>query len=265
VYEALKDRIFVWQSIFTKMNRMRYRCLVVDDSLLERDKLQILLEQTGLVDIIASCADGMEAWKILSATRVDIVFSDISMPLLSGLDLVKSLQQQPVFVFVSSHTEYAAESFDLDIADFIVKPVQFNRLLKAVTKAIQRIPVVPDQSPTASPADDYLLIRADEKLNRILIRDIIYIQSAGNFCKVFTIDGMCYLTLVNLKNFMAQLNAGPIAQVHRQYAVNRNFVISLDTVFVTLGKDIQIPVSAQYRDRFIHSLSAQVIVRTPSV
>jgi YesN/AraC family two-component response regulator len=116
-----------------------YKCLIAEDNLLDRDGIALHLSKIDNLSIEAVCSNGLEAAAILQQKEIDIVFSDIDMPGLSGIALIQSLKQPPVFIFISAYPEYAAESYNLDVIDFIVKPVGSNRLMKAVNKAIEYI------------------------------------------------------------------------------------------------------------------------------
>ena len=118
---------------------MKYKCIIVEDNILERDALELKLKKIENLSIQAVLADGLEAVSVLKTQPVDIVFSDIDMPDLSGIELLKSLKHPPVFIFISAHSHHAAESFELDVIDYIVKPVKMERLIKAVDKAIEYI------------------------------------------------------------------------------------------------------------------------------
>src|SRR4051812_5011321 len=118
---------------------IKYKVLIADDNMLERDALEMHLSKMQQLTIASVCEDGLEAQRALANEYFDIVFSDIEMPELSGFGLLKTLKKAPVFVFISAHGEFAVESYNLDVIDFIVKPVSFERLLKAVNKAIEYI------------------------------------------------------------------------------------------------------------------------------
>jgi DNA-binding LytR/AlgR family response regulator len=244
---------------------MKYRCLIADDSMLERDKLQMMLDETGLVTVTATCEDGEEAYRALINEPVDIVFCDINMPRMNGFELFRSLREQPVFIFISSHAEHAAEGFNLDVTDFILKPVQFGRLIRSVNKAIDRIHLKKAETRTPASGQDngYFLFRADDKLVRLHIREVACIESAGNFSKIHTAEGNSYLTLVNLRNLTAQLPPNSMMRVHRQFLVNPAHIKSIDTNLITLAGEYRIPLLAQYRQALIDSACGRVIVRSP--
>ena len=115
----------------------KYKCLIIDDSMMERDIMEMLISKVGRLEITAIAENGLEAQQILTSQEIDIVFSDIDMPELSGIDLLKSLKKAPVFIFVSAHPEYAIDGYNHDVIDFIVKPVSLDRVLRSANKAIE--------------------------------------------------------------------------------------------------------------------------------
>lgn len=236
--------------------------------MLERDVLQMLLEQTGMVEITAVCKDGLEAYRILSSEEVDIVFTDVDMPHLNGLELVKSLKQQPVFVFISAHAEYALDGYELDVADFILKPVQMERLLRALEKAkafvaLKKSEEGQENTPVQQIEGDHVFIRTSEGLVRLLLADITHVESMGNFSRVYTISGDNYLTLVSLKSLAAQLPAESLLRVHRQYLVNIRQVSYIDAASVKVGGTYTIPLGSPYRQELMDRVASRTIQRHP--
>jgi len=116
-----------------------YNCLIVDDNEIERDAITMHINKIPSLNIVSICKDGIEAIDVINNKQIDIIFSDIDMPELSGTALLKTLKNKPVFIFITSYNQYAAESFDLDAIDFVVKPATFERLLKSANKAIEYI------------------------------------------------------------------------------------------------------------------------------
>lgn len=250
-----------------KIPGVKYKCVIADDNMLERDLLQLLLDRTGMAEIVAVCRDGMEAYQAINSNEVDIVFTDVDMPLLNGLELVKSLKQQPVFVFISAHAEYALDGYDLDVADFIMKPVQMERLLRAFDKA--KAFVLLKKSETRHPQvhevrGEQFFIRASEGLVQLQLADITHMESMGNFSKIYTVQGDCHLTLVSLKSLSAQLPAEWMVRVHRQYIINIRQITSIDAASVKVGSGHSIPLGSPYRQELMDKVAAKTILRNPN-
>lgn len=247
-----------------------YNCLIVDDNYIERDILTLHLSQIPHIHIVAACSDGISASEILLKQQVDIVFSDIEMPGLSGIGLLKSLKQVPVFIFVSAHAEYAAESFNLDVIDYIVKPATFERVLKAVNKATEYLDIK-HQTPVTTEEDGFLtvapetigmrtspeehfFIRDTSGYTKIDIADVMYIESMGSFSKIYTSGNKSHIALVNLKHIEKQVSFNVFRRVHKQYIVNLMHIRSVLNTSITLTNGQSIPLSASYRQQIQESV-----------
>ncbi|QPH40732.1 LytR/AlgR family response regulator transcription factor [Pedobacter endophyticus] len=237
---------------------MIYSCLIVDDNEIERDVVEMHLKKIPSLNIVAICSNGVEASQILSNTPIDIVFSDIDMPDLSGMELLKTLKNHPQFVFITSFSEYAAESFNLDAIDFIVKPASFKRILKAVNKAIEYIELKKgiakepiEEKPIAKePDSDFFYFRETKGISKLRYDDVIYIESMGDFSKIFT-NSDKHIILVSLKNLEKQLPELLFSRVHKQYIINNNHIVTLTNHEVHLVNDFIVPISAANRQELL--------------
>eukprot|EP01012_Entosiphon_sulcatum_P008601 TRINITY_DN14720_c0_g1_i1.p1 TRINITY_DN14720_c0_g1~~TRINITY_DN14720_c0_g1_i1.p1 ORF type:complete len:252 (+),score=23.89 TRINITY_DN14720_c0_g1_i1:138-893(+) len=248
---------------------MIYSCIIVDDNEIERDAIEMHLKKIPSLNIVAVCGNGIEASQILSATPVDIVYSDIDMPELSGMELLKSLKKQPLFIFITSFTEYAAESFNLDALDFIVKPATFERILKATNKAIEYIELKklvgkePQQvaNSTNEDGDDHFFFRETKGISKLKYDDVIYIESMGDFSKLFTQSDK-HVVLVSLKNLEKQLPSKIFSRVHKQYILNINHITTLTNHEVHLTHNFIVPISSSNRQELLEkSIDKKILSR----
>lgn len=242
---------------------MKYHCLIIEDNLLERDALEMKVKKIDGLVLKASLADGLEAIPILKKEHIDIVFSDIDMPELSGIELLKSLKYPPVFIFISSYPEHAAESFELDVIDYIVKPVKMERLIKAVEKAIEYIKakasmhrgVQPKSTAPASPCDfvrsidaqQFFFIKENNIHSKVYMGDVLSIESMGDFSKIYTVQQKTHLVLIGLKSLEKQLPTDIFLRVHKQYIVNILHIKTISAVDIRLSNNTLIPVSIAYK------------------
>lgn len=255
---------------------MKYNCLIADDNILERDLVALYLDKIDGFNLVAACESGIEAAAVLANERVDVVFSDIDMPDLSGISLLKGLLQPPVFVFITSYTEYAVESFALDVVDFIVKPVTFERFYRAANKAAEYVELKKllrekqleeafrEQRPpdVTSDGDDHFFIRQVHGVTRLRYADVQYIESMGDFSKIYTRCGGEWITLVNLKNLTAGLPEKIFKRIHRQFTVNLNHIVNITSSSVTLTNEITLPVRGNIRrELFTAVVNKEVIGR----
>lgn len=239
---------------------MNYKCIIVEDHAIQRDVLEMDLQKTGLLDVVATCANGLEALKALKENEADIIFSDIDMPGLSGLELLRSLKHAPVFVFITSHPEHAVESFDLDVVDFVVKPASFDRILKTVNKAIEYLDLKKLAEQKRSRGftklssgnalkddDDHFFIRENYLLVKLKFQDVAYIESMGHFSQIFTLENKKHITLVGLKQLEQTLPASIFKRVHRQYMVNHHHINTIDEGELMVARKYTVPIGLSYR------------------
>ncbi|MBB2145291.1 response regulator [Pedobacter sp. LMG 31464] len=241
-----------------------YTCLIVDDNEIERDAIEMYLRKINRLDIKAVCSNGIEAAEVLINEPIDIVFSDIDMPELSGMGLLKSIKNAPVFIFITSFTEYAAESFNLDALDFIVKPATFERLLKASTKAIEYLDLKKQASLNSNPnpipeTADHFFIKETKGFTRLNYDDVIYIESMGDFSKIYTATDK-HITLVNLKNLERQLPSF-FVRVHKQYIINLNQVSTITNNEIILNHNNTVPVSLTNRQELLEKIANKTVSR----
>jgi two-component system LytT family response regulator len=256
---------------------MKYKCIIVEDNILERDALVMKLKKIDSLVVKAALADGMEAINLLKSDEIDIVFSDIDMPDLSGIELLKSLKNPPVFIFISSHSEHAAESFELDVIDYIVKPAKIERLIKATNKAIEYIQAkrniqpettgLPKAVPQAQPvalsgvdliksidAQDYFFIKEKNTHIKLNMGDVLYIESMGDFSKIITTQQKTHFVLISLKNMEKQLPEKIFMRVHKQYIVNILHVQNISVSDIKLTSNDVIPVSIAYKQALLDNV-----------
>jgi DNA-binding LytR/AlgR family response regulator len=252
-----------------------YKCLIAEDNLLDRDAIAMYLAKIDNLSIEAICSNGLEAAAVLQQKEIDMVFSDVDMPGLSGIELIQSLKQPPVFIFISAYPEYAAESYNLDVIDFIVKPVNLARLMKAANKAIEYIELKKNfagnntadsgnnQQAIIAPANNsgHFFIKENSDYTRIDIAGLLYIESMGNFSKLHT-QQKKHIVLVSLKNIESQLPAGDFIRIHKQYIINKQHMVSFSSEGeVQLSSGHNIPVGDSYKASLIDVISKKVLVR----
>lgn len=252
---------------------MKYKCILVEDNILERDALAAKLKKIDEIQLRAALADGMEAVSLLKNEDIDIVFSDIDMPDLSGIELLKSLKNPPVFIFISSHSEHAAESFELDVIDYIVKPAKIERLIKATHKAIEYIqtkrsvkeestqsikqqgaPAFHNELVKTIDAQDYFFIKEKNTYIKLNMGDVLYIESMGDFSKIITTKQKTHFVLISLKNLEKQLPAKIFMRVHKQYIVNILHVLHVSLSDIKLSSNDLVPVSIAYRQALLDNV-----------
>ncbi len=236
---------------------MKIQCIVVDDEPLAREGLADYVNQVDFLELAGTCSSAIEANNMLASNPVDLIFLDIEMPKLSGLAFVQSLSNPPLIVFCTAYPNHALKGFELDVLDYLVKPVSFERFLKAANKAKERVkPVLPAEE--TEKEEEYFFIRTDKKLLKIKYSEIEYIEGLKDYVKIHTSNGF-KLALVNLKNIESKLPDSNFFRVHKSFIISLDKITSLEGNFVTLGEQ-EIPVGKEYKDRFYEKLITKKII-----
>jgi DNA-binding LytR/AlgR family response regulator len=218
--------------------------MILDDEPLAIDVIENYLQRLEAGSIIR-CGNAVEAFQMLQKKAVDCIFLDIEMPLLSGLDLLKSLKEPPAIIITTAYRDYAVEGFELEVTDYLVKPISFPRFMKALEKVVKLgRPVVQPDEPV-SPGKDHLFLKVDRKFIKVLISDIFYIESLKDYVRVQTRDS-AYVTYQSLTEITEKLPAAQFARVHRSYTIALDKITAVDGNCVDIAGKL-IPVSREHR------------------
>ncbi len=224
--------------------------IAIDDEPLALQLIVDYIQKTPDLTLAGKFDNPLEAAQFISNNHVDIVFTDIQMPGLTGIEFTRSMINGPVVIFTTAFEQYAIDGFKLDIADYLLKPFTYEEFLTSVHKAERMI------RSTAKPADEvlsnneFLFLKSDYKIKRINFRDILYIEGLKEYVKVYTIHSYKpVLSLSSLKNLEMKLPADKFMRVHRSFIVNLGKIDTIERSRIVFGKKY-IPVGDQYRDRF---------------
>jgi DNA-binding LytR/AlgR family response regulator len=228
-----------------------YRCLVVEDEPLAQNVLRKYIDEHPQLELGAVCADALEAQQILSKQPAAIVFLDINLPRLSGISFLKSLSRPPLVIFTTAYPEYAAEGFELDATDYLVKPFSFERFLKAVNKALEKLDRR-DVGTGASPAPSSIFIKADKKVYKVNLADILYLEALDDYVRVVT-GGAQYLVHDTLKGLQEELPTAQFMRVHKSYIIANNKIVFIEGNYLRIG-DKDIPIGASYKEEVFGKL-----------
>jgi len=221
-----------------------YRCLVVEDEPLAQNVLKKYIAEHPLLELAAICGDAPEAQQWLARHPAAIVFLDINLPRLSGISFLKSLSRPPLVIFTTAYPEFAVEGFELDAVDYLVKPFSFERFLKAVNKALEKLE---RQEPGGGPVPaSSIFIKADKKVYKVNLSDILYIEALDDYVKVVTTQGH-YLVHDTLKSLLEELPAGQFWRVHKSYIIAGTKIVFIEGNYVRIGER-DIPIGASYRE-----------------
>jgi DNA-binding LytR/AlgR family response regulator len=229
---------------------MILKCLVVDDEPLARECVTNYIKEVNFLELAGTCNNPVELTAAMGEQEVDLIFLDIQMPIINGIDFLRMTSKLPMVIITTAYPSYALEGFQLDVLDYLVKPITFTRFLKAVTKArdYQQLLGKPDTMHSQSEAD-YFFIKCDYKYEKIYFRDILYIEAMHNYVTIYTQKGK-YMTLLYLKNIEEKLDKQFFVRVHKSYLVSIARIESIENNEIVVGP-FRIPISRNYRDEVI--------------
>jgi DNA-binding LytR/AlgR family response regulator len=227
---------------------MTMRCLIVDDEPLVRELLEDNLKQVPYLELVKSCKNALEALEILQNEKIHLIFLDIQMPRLNGMEFLRSLHNPPLVVMVTAYDKYAIEGFDLQVADYLLKPFSFDRFLKACNRAAELLRVKnPGTLPEATDANDFF-VNVEYTLVKVVVADIDYIEGMKDYIKIFlSSNPKPILTRMSMKAIEAKLPAGNFVRTHKSFLVAVSKVSTVKRGFICIGK-IEIPVSETFKE-----------------
>ncbi|MDN3672936.1 LytTR family DNA-binding domain-containing protein [Flavobacterium branchiarum] len=219
-------------------------CIIIDDEPLGRSVIETFVKEIPYLELVASFEDPVDALTYLHNNVVDIVFSDIQMPKITGMELLRSLVYPPVVIFITAHRDFALDGFEAGVTDYLVKPVRFDRFLKAVNRAKEKISLSQVATIQQQIHTDRIFIKSEGKLVKILFDEILYIEAQGDYLKIIIPSGT-FTTQVTLKAMEEILNLPNFFRVQRSFILNLEAVRSINgnTVELTNGKSIAIALN----------------------
>ncbi|QKG55701.1 response regulator transcription factor [Hymenobacter sp. BRD128] len=234
------------------------RCAVLDDDPLSCDLVAGYVGRVPALALVGSFTEPVAAFEYLSRAPIDLLVTDIELPGLSGLELVRGLRQPPLVVFLTSHPEYALPTYELDAVDFLMKPLAFPRFLRAVDKA-QRLHAGPAAG-SPPPADDTFFIRTEQQFLRLRCAEVAYAEAMRDFVKVYLTSGAVHITLVNLKHFEEQVPTGCFLRTHRSFLVNKAHITAVAADEVRLGPALTVPLGQSFREEVLAQVVQQRLI-----
>jgi two-component system, LytTR family, response regulator LytT len=229
---------------------MVIKCIAIDDEPLALKQIGTYVEKTPFLELVSLLKSGFDAIDYISTNKVDLIFVDINMPDLNGMDFVKSLKDKPFIIFTTAYTEYAVEGFKVDAVDYLLKPIGYNDFLKAVNKVKSLIDSKDIKSVQVKATPDHLFVKSDYKLVRIELSEIKYIESMHEYIRIHLVDDKPVMTLVSMKSIEEQLPSDIFMRVHRSFIVNLKRIKVIERNRIVFDNSVYIPVGDQYRDAF---------------
>lgn len=234
------------------MNESKYiNCLLVDDEPPALAILKRYVEETPLLRLSGSCNNAMEAMAALKAQPVDLIFLDINMPQIKGTDLLRIIKNPPKVILTTAYPEYALEGYELDVVDYLLKPIQFERFLKAINK-VSEVAKVTEEPEIKKETGDFIYFRCDRKMVKVLLSDILYVESMKDYIKVFTRDGQI-VTKQSMASLEEMLPDHQFIRAHRSFIVSLSKVKSFTSELIEVG-NTEVPIGKLYRQTTLKSL-----------
>ena len=229
---------------------MKIRCIAIDDEPLALKQLAGYIRDIPSLDLVSECSNAFQALKVLDSEEVDLMFVDINMPDLNGLDFVRSLEKKPLLIFTTAYSEFAIEGFKVDAIDYLLKPFSFAEFSKAVNKAAKQLDLIRNQQESVESNDSFLFIKSEYKLIRINLDDIKFVEGMKEYVRIHLTSQKPVMTLLSLKSLEKTLPSEKFMRVHRSYIVNTNKVSVVERNRIIYDDKFVIPVSDQYKEKF---------------
>jgi len=239
----------------------KINCLVVDDEELARNLVENYILRLSYLNIVAKCADPLEAMQVMQEQKIDLIFLDIQMPNLTGIEFLKTLPHKPLIIFTTAYKEYALEGYELDVVDYLLKPFRFERFLQAVNKVSlilkkenTAIPFSNSEEPKVNEEveKEYVLVKSDFKVFRIFYKDILYIESMKEYVAYHTKNKRT-LSLGSLKKLEQELPTATFMRIHKSYIANTSYIAALEGNMVHIG-DKKLPIGSSYKEAVMNKV-----------
>lgn len=224
--------------------------IIVDDEPLALEILEAHIGNIPELNLVAKCSNAMEANQALRDHEVDLMFLDIQMPQLTGVEFLRSLSNPPLAIFTTAYAEYAVEGFNLEALDYLLKPISFERFLKASNKAIDKFKSERTATVSSDSEDDFFFVKSDKKMMKVHYKDILYIEGLKDYVIIRTETGRV-ITLQTMKSLVVKLPSDIFQRIHRSYILNLNKLKAIEGNMVELvekGQTKMIPIGKNYRD-----------------
>ncbi len=223
------------------------KCLVVDDDEMSRVTLDHYITQTDSLDLVGVCSNAIDALNFLQKEKVDLLFLDVEMPNMSGLDMLESMEERPNVVLITSKKEYAVQAFEYDVLDYLLKPIKYVRFLKAVNKVMK---IAEDKDVEVGQGD--IFIKSDLKYVKVNFKDVYYVEAMADYV-IIHLENRRHIIHSTMKAIENKLSGDTFVRIHRSYIVNIHKVDAVDNAVVNI-LDKKLPIGASYKKDFMSKI-----------
>ncbi len=229
---------------------MKLKCLAIDDEPLALKQISAYINRTPNLELVDAVSSAVDAYKTLDTFKIDLVFCDINMPELNGMDFVKSLQNKPGIIFTTAYSQYAIEGYKVDAIDYLLKPIGYDSFLASVERAKKRLEVKSEIAEELEQKGGYLFIKSEYKIIRINLNNIKYIEGQREYLRIYLTEGKPVMTLLSFSKIEDKLPKEKFMRIHRSYIVNLDKITTIERMRIVFDDDLRIPVSDQYKEEF---------------
>lgn len=229
---------------------MKLKCIAIDDEPLALQQVAVYVQKIPFLELVGQCSSAFQALELLENQPVDLMFVDINMPDLNGLEFVKSLTQKPLLIFTTAYSEYALEGFKVDALDYLLKPFSFAEFSKAAGKARNQFELIQNVPEKLESNDEFLFIKSEYKLLRVNLNDILFIEGMKEYVRIHITGQKPIMTLLSMKSLEAKLPEEKFMRVHRSYIVNLEKVTTVERLTIVYDDKHRVPISDNYKEKF---------------
>ena len=235
------------------------KCIIIDDEPLAREGMKMNINEVPMLELVGEFDDAIKATQYLKENDVDLMFLDIEMPGISGLNFLRDLPNQPLVILATAYPQYAVEAYELDVVDYLVKPIKLDRFMKAVNKAEEILRMSKSTSMLEAIEDDFIFIKSDRKYVKINFDEIFFIEGLKDYVIIHTIHGK-YMTAMNVKTIHNKLPEEIFIRTSKSYIINIAHIKEIDGNDVII-QDNKIPIGRSYRDEFLEFVNKRLLKR----
>ena len=245
---------------------MKMRCIAIDDEPLALRQISGYISKIPFLELAATFRSAVLAQEWLQTNSADLIFVDINMPDMTGVEFVQTLETPAMVIFTTAYAEYAIEGFKLSAIDYLLKPFGLKDITRAAEKAQSLYELlqlqeqlngdVPQEEPTENAEDGVLSVHADRKTHLVKMSNIVYLESAGEYVRLHLVDGTKLVTLFRLKNMESELQSSQFMRVHRSYIINLNHISGYTKGRVFLSNDDYVPIGENYKEQFMNYVNS---------
>jgi DNA-binding LytR/AlgR family response regulator len=238
---------------------MKLKCVIIDDEPIARQLIAEFIEDIDYLELLGEAENPAKALSLLTENTVDLIFLDINMPTINGISFLKNSRTTASVIMTTAYPQYAVEAFELDVLDYLVKPIPFERFLKACNKAKEVFDYKRQPAQAGQPAADYFFIKCDNQIEKVLYSELLYAESMMNYVILYT-PSRKMIVYITLKSLEEQLPASQFIKVHKSFLVNRGKIQSIDGNMINIGPQ-KIAISQNLREKVLAEILKDRMIR----